>query len=398
MARVNAGPLSRLRDAVASRARADLGRGDLRFFFAPGRINLVGAHLDYSGGDVMPMAIDRGICAGVGLRDDGRIRLRSVDQDLAVDLSVDEVSDTAEAAWGWAGYPLGVWQQLRREYDLGRGFDAVFAGDVAIASGLSSSAAIEVVTGIALDALHGAGLARDVIAGLAHRAENEFVGVRCGIMDQYASALGQPGKALWMRCQGPSWEHVPFDPAACEVLVMDTQKPRLLAATGFNERVEQCAQARAYLCEQVRPEAHLASFTEADVESVAAEMDPVLYRRARHVVTEMGRIAAGAAALRAHDYAGLGAQLDASHRSTATDYDVSCDELDVITDAARACDGVFGARLTGAGFGGCAIALIAPGSRDAVEAAVRDAFVSRFGTAPGFDLLRVGDGPGELDA
>ena len=121
-------------------------------------------------------------------------------------------------------------------------------------------------------------------------------------------------------------------------------------------------------------------------------------RRARHVVTEMGRIATGAAALRTHDYAALGAQLDASHRSTATDYDVSCDELDVITDAARACEGVFGARLTGAGFGGCAIALIAPGRREHVEANVRAVFQARFGVEPGFDLMRAGGAPGELGA
>jgi galactokinase len=236
------------------------------------------------------------------------------------------------------------------------------------------------------------------MASMAHRAENDFVGVRCGIMDQYASALGQPGKVLWMRCQGPRWEHVPFDPEACEVLVMDTRKPRKLAASGFNERVEQCAAARAFLSEHVRDERHLASYSVEDLESVRDRMDPVLYRRARHVATEMGRIAAGAEALRDHDYAGLGAQLDASPRSTATDYDVSCDELDVITDAARACDGVFGARLTGAGFGGCAIALIEPGHRERVAAHVSEVFGARFGVEPGFDLLRIGDGPGEIDA
>ncbi|MEC7726164.1 MAG: galactokinase, partial [Planctomycetota bacterium] len=162
--------------------------------------------------------------------------------------------------------------------------------------------------------------------------------------------------------------------------------------------VEECARAREFLSERVRPEAHLASYTADDLESARSEMDSVLHRRARHVVTEMGRIAAGAAALRAHDYAALGAQLDASHRSTATDYDVSCDELDVITDAARACEGVFGARLTGAGFGGCAIALIAPGRREHVEAHVRAVFRERFGVEPGFDLIRAGGAPGELGA
>jgi len=389
-------PRARLLDAIESRTRAELGGGPMRYFFAPGRINLVGAHLDYSGGDVMPMAIDRGICAGVRLRDDGRIRLHSVDQQPAVEVGVDDVGARAELRWGWANYALGVWRGVAAASGAKIGFDAVFAGDVAMASGLSSSAALEVVTGVALDALLEAGIAREELARIAHRAENDFVGVRCGIMDPYASALGQPGKALWMRCQGPRWEHVPFDPAACEVLVMDTRKPRALAASGFNERVEQCAAAREFLCERVRVEQHLASYQPADLEAVAGEMDPVLYQRARHVVTEMGRIAAGAAALRAHDYAALGAQLDASHRSTANDYDVSCDELDAITDAARQCEGVFGARLTGAGFGGCAIALVAPGYEDRVAARVREVFRARFGVEPGFDLLRAGDGPGEL--
>ena len=387
---------TRLLNAIEQRSREVFGDVPSRYFFAPGRVNLVGAHLDYSGGDVMPMAIDRGICVGIRLRADDRIRLWSVDQPAAVEVNGSEVGDVADPRWGWGSYPLGIWRRFSGDHGVRVGFDAVFAGDLAMASGLSSSAAIEVVTAIALNTLHDVGLSPSEIADLAHRAENDFVGVRCGIMDQYASALGEPGKALWMRCQGPRWEHVPFDPAACEVLVMDTVRPRTLAASGFNERVEQCAAARRFLSERVRLERHLASFSPAELESVKSSMDPLLYRRARHVVTEMERIAAGAAALRAHDYAALGAQLDASHRSTAADYDVSCEELDVITDAARQCDDVFGARLTGAGFGGCAIALIAPGRRDIVEARVSKIFRDRFGVPPRFDLLRLGDGPGEV--
>ncbi len=396
MPSVTADPRARLVEAIASRWRAERGAGDLRYFFAPGRVNLVGAHLDYSGGDVMPMAVDRGVCVGARPNDDGRIRLMSVDQELALDVAVEEVADRAESRWGWGGYPLGIWRSFQRDHGVTSGFDAVFAGDLTMASGLASSAALEVVTAIALDALFGVGLDAEAVARLAHRAENDFVGVRCGIMDQYASALGEPGKVLWMRCAGPSWEHVPFDPGACEVLVMDTRKPRELAASGFNERVEQCAAAREWLRARVGPRAHLAAYTEEELAGVAEEMDPLLHRRARHVVTEMGRIAAGAAALRAGDYGGLGAALDASHRSTATDYDVSCDELDVITDAARACDSVYGARLTGAGFGGCAIALVAAGNSEQVRARVDAAYRARFGVSPGFDLLRVGDGPGEL--
>ncbi len=396
MPSVTVDPRSRLVEAIASRWRQDQGAGDLRYFFAPGRINLVGAHLDYSGGDVMPMAVDRGVCVGAKPNDDGRIRLRSVDQELVLDVAVDEVGDRADERWGWGRYPLGIWRSFQRDHGVTRGFDAVFAGDLTMASGLASSAALEVVTGIALDALFGVDLDKQAVARLAHRVENEFVGVRCGIMDQYASALGQPGKVLWMRCAGPSWEHVPFDPDACEVLVMDTRKPRELAASGFNERVEQCAAARAWLSAHIRPEEHLAAFSVDELRAVQSDMDPLLYRRARHVATEMDRIAAGAAALCAGDYAGLGAQLDASHRSTAEDYDVSCEELDVITAAARSCEEVFGARLTGAGFGGCAIALVAAGHSERVAARVADVYRERFEVTPGFDLLRVGDGPGEI--
>ena len=398
MLTVTAPVRSRLLDVIEARFRQDFGGGDLRYFFAPGRINLVGAHLDYSGGDVMPMAVDRGIYVGVQPREDGLIRLRSVDQQLAIDVNSEHLGDQTQPEWGWGGYPLGIFRSFQRDHGVRQGFDAVFAGDLPMASGLSSSAAIEVVTAIAIDAMRGTRLSREQIASMAHRAENEFVGVRCGIMDQYASALGKPGHVLWMHCSGPKWEHVPFDPNACEVLVMDTLKPRKLAASEFNVRVAQCVAAREFLSENVRKLPHLAAYSMAELESCHLTMDQVLYRRARHVISEMARIAAGAAALRAHDYLGLGQQLNASHKSTATDYDVSCEELDVITAAARSCDGVLGSRLTGAGFGGCAIALIKPGYREQVVAYVGERFRARFGIEPGFDLLHIGDGPGEVVA
>ncbi|HEB51822.1 MAG TPA: galactokinase [bacterium] len=398
MAGVTLHTRSPLPGAIAARFREEFGGEAPRKFFAPGRINLVGAHLDYNGGDVLPMAVDRGIYVAARLRDDGRIRLVSLDQEGGIDLRTADIGTRARRAWGWAAYPLGIWREFRREIETDKGFEAVYAGDVPMASGMSSSAAIEVATALALDALHDAGLERERLARFAHTAENEFVGVRCGIMDQYASALGLPGHVLWLHCAGPRWEHVPFDPARCEVLVMDTRKPRALADTRFNERVAECAAAHAVLRDRVRDLPHLAAYSEADLEACRDVLDEVLYLRARHVVTEMKRIANGAAALRAGDYRGLGAALDASHRSTATDYAVSCPELDVITDAARACDEVFGARLTGAGFGGCAIALIEPGSSGQVTEHVGRVFHERFGVEPEFDLLHVGDGPGELES
>lgn len=383
-------------DAIGARFRTEFGGAPFRRFFAPGRINLLGAHLDYNGGDVLPMAVDRGIYLAIRARDDGRIRLRSVDQPQAIDVAAADVGERTRPELAWAGYPLGVWHGFQQQLGLNAGFDAVYAGDLPMASGLSSSAAIEVVTAIALDALHQTRLERQQIALLAHRAETGFVGVRCGIMDQFASALGRAGQVLLLHCAGPRWEHVPFDPAACEVLVLDTRKPRHLAKSGFNERVAQCATAHEILRTHARDLPHLALYDENDLATARSAMDPVSLRRARHVVTEMARTRAGAAALRRHDYRALGGLLSESHRSTAVDYEVSCDELDVITEAARGCDGVFGARLTGAGFGGCAIALVRPGAAEAVQQVVGAAFRRRFGVDAGFDVLRSGPGPGEI--
>jgi galactokinase len=386
-----------LLDAIAGRFRRDFG-GEPRWFFAPGRINLVGAHLDYNGGDVLPMAVDRGVYAAAALRADGRVRLRSLDQELQVDVDVAAIGQRAQPEFGWANYPLGVWHMFRTQVPEMPGFEMVVGGDLPMASGLSSSAAIEVVTAIALNTLLATDFDRQQLALLAHRAENGFVGLRCGIMDQFASALAKPGHVLLLHCSGPRYEHVPFDAAASEVLVLDTRKPRLLAKTGFNERVAQCATAHEILRAQVRDLPHLADYQLTDLLASKGAMDELLFQRARHVVTEMQRVAAGVAALRSHDYVQLGRQLDASHRSAAEDYAVSCEELDVITAAARAVDGVLGARLTGAGFGGCAIALVRPGAAGEVAARVGGVFRARFGVDAGFDLLRVGTGPGEIPA
>lgn len=391
---------NRLIDGIDRRFEAEFGRGDggpkHRRFFAPGRINLLGAHLDYSGGDVLPMAIDRGIYGAARARSDGKLRLVSLDQDLAVEVAADDVGLHSRPEWGWAGYPLGVWQGFRQRTGVAGGFEMVVGGDVPMASGLSSSAAIEVLTGIALDAIFETGLAREEIAVIAHAAETGFVGLRCGIMDQFASALARPGNVLLLHCAGPSWEHVPFDAEACEVLVLDSRKPRELAKSGFNQRVAECAAAHEIMRTHVRELPHLAQYTVDDLLRGKSALSEVLFRRTRHVVTEMERVREGVAALRDHDYERLGAQLSSSHASVATDYAVSCDELDELTAAATSHDAVYGARLTGAGFGGCAIALVRPGASAVVREHVEDRFRARFGTAPGFDLLRIGTGPGEI--
>lgn len=380
---------------VSGKFEAEFGGPRPRIFFAPGRVNLLGAHLDYNGGDVLPMAVDRGVYAAARLNDDGIIRLRSLNLELELNVPCGAVGESQDPAHGWGAYPLGVWRYFAQKTGLRKGVSVVFGGDLPLESGLSSSAAIEVATAFALDSLHGAGLDREELAMVAHRAETEYVGLQCGIMDQFASALGRSGSLLWLHCAGPSYQYVPLDPKTCEVLLMDTRKPRELASTGFNQRVAECAEAHAIL-ERVRELPHLAAYEVADLQAAGDALSGVHLMRARHVVTEMQRIAKGIAALKRGDIQGLGETMNESHRSASVDYEVSCEELDVITSAARDVKGVFGSRMTGAGFGGCATALIEPGGAQGVQSEVSRVFEARFGVEPHFETLRAGAGPGEL--
>jgi galactokinase len=279
---------------------------------------------------------------------------------------------------------------------LGTGVDLTFGSDLPLGSGLSSSAAIEVATAVALNGLHGTGLGGEDLAMLGYRAETEYVGLQCGIMDQFASALARSGSLLLLHCQGPSYEYVPVDPEAWEVLLMDTRKPRSLATTGFNQRVAECTKAHGILRREVRDLPCLADYDLADLEAAGSALRGVHLMRARHVVTEMERIQNGVAALQRGEWQTLGEMMNGSHHSAAVDYQVSCEELDVITSAARGVEGVFGARMTGAGFGGCATALIQPGCAARVEREVGREFARRFGVEPHFRTLKAGAGPKEL--
>jgi len=209
------------------------------------------------------------------------------------------------------------------------------------------------------------------------------------------SALGRDGHALLLHCRTQRYEHVPLDRERFEVLVMDTKKPRPLAKTGFNERVHECADALAILRSKLRPEPCLAEYRIDDLVAIERVLTGKHMMRARHVVTEMQRVREAVRCLRANEISGFGKALDASHESTRVDYEVSCPELDVITDAARGCPEVFGARLVGAGFGGCAIALVAPGAAPSVQEQVARKFHERFAVTPGFSVLHAGPGPRE---
>lgn len=333
---------------------------------APGRVNLIGEHTDYNGGFVLPCAIDRRIAVAAG-RDGGEM-LFSADFGHARPLRREDDS--------WAKYPRGVAWALRETGHEAGGFQAALAGDVPRASGLSSSAAIEAATALALDALYGFGLDKKFLARICQRAENEYVGVGSGIMDQYASLLCEAGSALLIDCRSLEAESVPLDlrRAGLSLVVCDTRVERGLADTGYNDRRAACEQAAETLGVEALRDAN-----EGDLDRLSGEE----LRRARHVVTENARVTRAAGCLRSMDFEAFGHLMYTSHESMRDDYEISTPELDAFVEAARDC-GAPGARLTGAGFGGCAIALMPSGNTETLAEACRTAFAARGFERPEF--------------
>ena len=332
---------------------------------APGRVNLIGEHTDYNGGFVLPCAIDRRIAVAVG---SGETRLYSAD--------FDEIRQALEKDSSWADYPRGVvWAMGEGGHEIGP-FRAAFAGNVPLGSGLSSSAAIEAATALALDAFFGLGVERTDLALLCQRAENDYVGVGTGIMDQYASLLCEAGSALLVDCRSLEARSVPLDlgAAGLALIVCDTRVERGLADTGYNDRRATCERAAKMLGVE-----DLRDATEEDLDLLSgAEL-----KRARHVVTENARVLAAVEALEEGDFDEFGRLMYASHTSLRDDYEVSTPELDTFVETAEQ-HGAVGARLTGAGFGGCAIALVPESETDTLTESCKHTFAEREFAEPAF--------------
>jgi len=368
--------------------------GTVRVFFSPGRVNLMGAHLDYNGGPVMPTAIDRGTFLAVRVRPDRVLRLASRLDGAALEARLDELPPRAAGAW--FDYPLGVVHHLLLHRPDAPGLDVFFGGNLPIGAGLSSSASICVGTALALDALWElGGTVQDHIAA-ALFAEREFVGVQCGIMDPYAVAMARPGHLLWLDCKDRSTEHLPLDASELAIVVADTGIRRELARSEFNRRVDECRRAFEALRPHVPGATCLRDVPLQAVEDHAAELEPTALRRARHVASEVARTLAARDALLRGDVAGFGAQLFHTHASLRDLFEVSIPELDAIVDAARAWEGVLGARLTGAGFGGCAVVLVRRAAAEGLARHVAETYERAFGRRPHVETFRGDPGPREL--
>ena len=327
---------------------------------APGRVNLIGEHTDYNDGFVLPMAIEHEVRVAFAPRSDRAVRLRAID--LGEDASFD--LDALTRGEGWVEYPKGVAWALQEAGLAFGGIDAAFAGDVPRGAGLSSSAAVELAFARAF--AEAAGLEWDPkrMARLGQRAENGWVGVQSGIMDQLASACGRAAHALLIDCRSLATSAVPL-PEGTTVVVLDTGTRRGLVGSAYNERRAQCEEAARALGVDALRDVDVEAF-----ERRAGELDPVVRKRARHVITENARTLDAAAAMRAGDPARVGRAMRASHTSLRDDYEVSSEALDAIVSASADEPGCYGARMTGAGFGGCAIALVASPDVPAFAAAV----------------------------
>ena len=345
---------------------------------APGRVNLIGEHTDYTGGLVLPCAIDRATLAVAAPRRDLRVRVWSREAGEETELDPRAPRRTG----GWSDYVAGVVQALRESGREPGGFDLALASDVPLGSGLSSSASLTVAVATVLDALFGWELSAVARARLAHRAESGFVGVACGIMDPFASALCQPGHALRLDCRSEETRAVPFPEERATLLLAHSGVARELAAAAYGARVAECEQALVGAQRHGLAVRSLRDLTPEDLPALERALESIPLRRARHVVQENARVDAMCSALSAGDLPAAGALLSQGMRSLREDFEVSTPELDILCETADALPGVYGSRLTGAGFGGCTLHLVAPDAAARVSRALEDAFDARFGRRP----------------
>jgi galactokinase len=327
--------------------------GCARVFRAPGRVNLIGEHTDYNGGFVMPAAIDLATYVAVKARAEPKLVVDS--ENFGERREFPLADSAARAAGDWSDYVRGVAVTLERSGFRLRGANLMIRGEVPIGSGLSSSAALEVAVAQALLAISGITLSARDLARLCQRAENEFVGVSCGIMDQFTSCCGQAGHALLLDCRSLEHRMVPL-PGDVRLMICDTKVRHRLNSGDYNQRRAECEEGVRLL---QRRDSAIGSLRDVTLETLEhAALPEVILRRCRHVITENARVTRAAAALEAGDLALFGRLMRDSHQSLRDDYEVSCKELDLLVGIAKPLPGVYGSRMTGAGFGGCTVSLV----------------------------------------
>ena len=368
--------------------------GKPQLVVSPGRVNLIGEHTDYNEGFVLPGATDKVVVFAVARRTDALCHLvsRDFDQEFRC-----EIGQFHRSPLRWPDYLQGVLDQFVKAGHPVRGFNCVFGGDIPIGAGMSSSAAIEGGLAFAVNALFGLGLDSLTLVRMAQKAENEFVGVRCGIMDQFINIFGRARSVLKIDCRSLAFEAVPFERDDLRVVISDTLVRRELASSEYNVRRGQCEAGVQALRAHDPSIRSLRDVTLDLLREHRAELDPVVYRRCEYVVRENIRVTEACAALARNDFAVLGGLMNLSHAGLRDDYEVSSVELNALVEAARRVPGVLGSRMMGAGFGGCTISLVEAGAVPEFETRVSRDYEAETGRPPKVHVVRIEAGTHAVD-
>lgn len=368
---------------------------EIQLYFAPGRVNLIGEHTDYNGGLVLPFALQYGTYLAVRKTQEKKLKFNSNNFPFSAEISISE--EVNPVGREWVNYPLGVIAELKKMKSLNEGLEMLFFGDIPNEAGLSSSASIEMVTAFALNDLFDIGLSMIDLIKISQKAENDFVGMNCGIMDQFAVGMGKKDRAVYLNCDTLDYELVPFDLKDYVIIISNTNKKRGLADSKYNERRQECEMAVKYL----HKELSISNLSELSVEQFeelkSIIKDEAIRKRAKHVVYENFRVKRAIHALAGNNLPEFGVLMNNSHFSLRDDYEVSCNELDILVEEALEVAGVLGSRMTGAGFGGCTISLLPKNQMETFKAQVGKKYLERTHKKADFYLAETGLGIREID-
>ena len=361
---------------------------DYMVYTSPGRVNLIGEHTDYNGGFVFPGAIDKGIYAAINPNGTDKVRAYSVDYEGQVEFGMNEEDAPQES---WARYIFGVCREMKKRGFETKGFDTVFVGDVPLGAGMSSSAALESTFANALNEIFNLNIDRFELARIGQSTEHNYCGVKCGIMDQFASVFGKKGHLMRLNCATMEFEYFPFNPEGYKVVLLDTVVKHELASSAYNKRRESCENACAHIKARHPEVNYLSDATMAMLDEVKSEISEEDYMRAVYVIGEKQRVLDVCAALEKGDYATVGDRMFGTHYGMSKEYEVSCEELDFLNDVAKQC-GVTGSRVMGGGFGGCTINLVKEDLYDNFIATAKKEYLAKYNREPKIYDVVISDG------
>lgn len=342
---------------------------------SPGRVNLIGEHTDYNLGFVLPAAIDKAIYFAIAPRSDNCAKLFAVDMNDSFEFTIDKLHKSEK---GWPNYLMGVVDQLNKRGYKTNGFNCVFGGDIPLGAGLSSSAALEAGLAFALNNIFDLRIDKLSLVKLSQKAENEFVGVNCGIMDQYINIFGKSGSALRIDCRSLEYEHFPFDYKNISIVLFNTNVSHSLASSEYNQRRRECGEAVEIIKKEFPQIQSLRDVSSEILAEYKKKLDPVIYNRCKYVVEENSRLLSACDALKVHDLKTFGSLMYQTHEGLSNDYEVSCKELDFLVELTKDIPEVYGSRMMGGGFGGCTINLIENNAIESVSKTITKMYKQEF--------------------